>query len=63
MILIVDKRFFQNLRPVYISCRYFKFDKKIFYFLSFPGVIFLRVLTEKLGGLSNFTHFPLTDYF
>ena len=53
MIVIADRCFVQNLRPVYVSCRYLKFEKKIFHFPSFPGVIFLRVLTEKLGGLSN----------
>ena len=37
---------------VYISCKYVKFEK-IFHFLSLPGVMFLRVLTDKLGGLSN----------
>ena len=38
---------FQNSRPVYISCKYFKFEKK-FHIPSFLGVMFLRVLIDKL---------------
>ena len=47
-ILLTDA--FQNLRPVYISCKYFKFEKK-FHFPSFSGVIF-KGLIDKLGALS-----------
>ena len=53
---------FQNLRLVYISCKYFTFEKNI-PFSIFPGVIFLRVLIDKLGGLPILHTSPLTDYF
>ena len=46
-----------------MSCKYFKFDKKMFYFPSFPGVVFLRVLIDKLGGLSTFCTLPLDRLF
>ena len=42
---------FQNLGLAYISCKYFKLEK-IFHFPCFPGVILLRVLIDRLGGLS-----------
>ena len=42
---------FQNLRLAYTGCQYFKFEKRIFHFPFFSGVIFLMVLIGKLDRL------------
>ena len=60
--VIVDRCFFfQNLRVVYTSCKYFKFEK--IPFSIFSGGHIFKGFDGQTWWFVNFTHFPLTDYF
>ena len=52
MKVIADRCFLQNLRQVYISCKYSKFEKIHSIFHLFSWVIGLKGLIDELGELS-----------
>ena len=53
---------FQNLRLVYISCKYFRFEKNI-PFSIFSGGHIVKGFDRQTWWFVNFTHFSMSDYF
>ena len=52
-VTVIADRCLSKFETSLISCKYFKFEKKILHFPSFPRVIYSSILIDKLGSLSS----------